>query len=156
MSKKKLRRQFFVDAYVQTGIIQRLTIYWVASLLFVTLPIAFFNTFQDPSIFFFTHVANVFTDHWPVFVMMLVLLPFALNDALKFSNRFTGPVYRLRSELEKFNESGKLNSIKFREDDFWHDLADGVNKISQRLDELEQELQTANLHEEEEEYAATI
>ena len=149
MKNQQKRQQYFVDVYVQTGIVQRIAIYWVASVLFLTLPIAFANTITHPEIFFFSHVGQTFATHWPVYLMMLVFLPFALNDAIRFSNRFTGPVYRLRSELRKFKENGKLGSIKFRDGDFWQDLAEGVNQVSKRLAEVESELQLRDRQHEE-------
>ena len=132
-----MRRRFFIDPDVQTGLLKRLVFYWVASLLFLTLPIAFAKTVSDPNVFFLNHVADVYLTHWPVLVMLMFFLPFAMNDALKYSNRFAGPIYRLRCELKNFEDGNRLKPIKFRNGDFWHDLASGINRVTARLNELE-------------------
>lgn len=144
MQKRHLRRRYFVDPKVQTGLLKRIAFYWTASILFLTLPIAFAKVLAEPSVFFLDHIVNVFTTHWPVLAMLMFFLPFAMNDAIKFSNRFTGPVFRLRSELRNFEAGQCLKPIKFRQGDYWHDLAEGINRVGKRLNELEEQRTKAN------------
>ena len=59
---------------------------------------------------------------------------------IKLSNRFAGPVYRLRRELKTFEQTGKMREVYFRDHDFWKDLALGVNCLTRRIVELEAQL----------------
>jgi signal transduction histidine kinase len=115
----------------------RLIAYWVASVMFITLPLAFFRTFAHPDCLFTDHLLAVWREHWTVFATATTLLPFVLFDFLKFSNRFVGPIHRMRQELNRFSQGERMRKITFREQDFWTDLSVGLNKMTQRIEELE-------------------
>ena len=66
-----------------------------------------------------------------------LMLLFILNDVAVFSNRFIGPIYRLRSDLASFQNGKPLRPIRFRENDHWKDLAESVNLLIRRIKELE-------------------
>lgn len=137
----KFRRcRLFVDKEVQTGILKRIVIYWLFSVLFITLPVAFVYTIFDSSRLWITHYVDVWKQHWPLFATMTLMVPFAFYDFLKYSNRFVGPIYRLRTELKRIDTTGELRSIKFRDKDFWSDLATGFSRLTLRISELEKKL----------------
>jgi hypothetical protein len=144
MSKFK-RKQWLVDKQVQKGIIVRQLVYWALCMLFITLPLAIFQTWLEPEQMLMAHAFMVWKSHWPVFLTLTCLLPFGMYDIMRFSNRFAGPIYRLRRELRAFAETGSMRSIKFRDHDFWTDLADGVNLLTARIESLEQQLSERNL-----------
>jgi hypothetical protein len=75
----------------------------------------------------------------PILVMMLLLLPVFLRDTLKLSNRFAGPMYRLRTALHHVAENEPANPIKFRAGDFWQEAATDFNRVLERLRCLQQE-----------------
>ena len=131
------RKKKFVDNKVQTGIMVRTLVYVCASVLFVSLPIAFVNTYLDPERLFLAHVVDVWAGHWPIFITILALIPFMIIDILNFSHRFAGPVYRLRNELRRFENSGVLRKFQFRERDFWREIPDGLAAISDHIEKLE-------------------
>ena len=60
------RRQWYVDTDVQKDLVKRLFFYLMACVLFVSLPIAFYNTFNNVEKNFFQHVGEVFLNHWPI------------------------------------------------------------------------------------------
>lgn len=144
MKNKRTRAIYFIDNEVQTGLLRRLAMYWFASILFITLPLAFIKMATQPNVFFLDHVADVFYVHWPLLGMLVLFLPMAMNDAIKYSNRFAGPVYRMRTELKKFDLGEPVPRIKLREHDYWHDLAEGINRVTARLNELESQLADTN------------
>ncbi len=82
------------------------------------------------------------TQYWPVVLMMFIMLPVVLYDVNRFSNRFAGPIYRVRKELEKFEETGQIPKIKFREKDYWQDLAVQMNIVSEHMRQLENEVES--------------
>ncbi|MEM7457099.1 MAG: hypothetical protein AAF456_22340 [Planctomycetota bacterium] len=136
------RKKKFVDNKVQSAILLRLCIYWFAGVLFVFLPLTFIQTFQDPTTNFFAHFGGLVSAHWPVLASAMLLLPFVLMDAVKLSHRFVGPIHKLRLELQNFSDTGKMNKFKFRSDDFWRELAPAMNKLTERIEELEAQLRS--------------
>ncbi len=79
--------------------------------------------------------------------VMFVLLPVFIRDTLKLSNRFAGPMYRLRTVLADMAAGQEARSIKFRDGDFWHQAAEDFNVVAaeynhlkERNTELEEEL----------------
>ena len=139
---KKSNRLFprIVDGRVQRGIVVRLLVYWAFCLFFMVLPLAFARTFAEPETLWTTHLVQVCFDNLPVFATMSLVLPLAIYDVLKFSNRIVGPVFRLRRELEKFQAGEDFEEISIREKDFWMDLSDGFNSLTKRISELETQL----------------
>ncbi len=134
---KITRRQLWVDPDVQGLILRRVVLYWIACLLFVSIPHAIVLSFTDPSRIFFQHVGDVWIQYWPILLTATILLPFVLYDALRFSNRFAGPVYRLRRELKNYIQGESYKDIKFREGDYWPDLADCCNQIVRKAENSE-------------------
>ena len=142
MKSKKipLRHQWYVDSSVQKSLLKRMVIYCLASLLFVSMPIAFFKTLNQTDRNIVGHFMDVISTHWPILLMLACMIPFAVYDTLRLSNRFAGPVFRLRRELRHFRETGSMNEVFFRDNDFWHDLSLGVNELTLRIRELENQL----------------
>jgi len=141
MNKSK-RKQTFIDPEVQTAIIKRIVTYWLAGIMFILMPLTLSNTWMQPDVHIVSHFTSVVMQYWPILLMMFLLLPLAVYDVNRFSNRFVGPIYRLRKVLENFEETGKLEKFKFREKDYWQDLAGQINSVSQRIEELERKLET--------------
>jgi hypothetical protein len=71
--------------------------------------------------------------------VMLLLLPVFLRDTLKLSNRFAGPMYRLRTALRTVAENKPCSKIKFRDGDFWMEAATDFNTVLGKLETLQAE-----------------
>jgi hypothetical protein len=69
-------------------------------------------------------------------VVSILVLPLLIYDALKLSNKFTGPLFRLRRELRRLAAGEHVPPIRFRSRDFWVAMADEFNAASQRMDML--------------------
>ncbi len=134
---QKSRKRFYVDPAVQKGILVRFSVYWLATMLFVCLPLAFVRTLGGSGNTFFTDLVLVLQQYWPILVTLTIALPFVLTDVLKFSNRFAGPIFRLKRSLEEFEQFGEAAPLQFRDDDYWKDLADGFNRMQARIQDLE-------------------
>lgn len=133
----KQRKSFLVDCQVQLHIAARVAIYWCAAVIFVILPLAFVRTFTGDGGFFAANILEVSSEYWPVFLMMFLFLPFAVYDSIKVSNRFAGPIYRLRNELKRRESGEVVGPIKFREGDYYSDLPASINTLIAQIDDLE-------------------
>ena len=128
MTHKK-RTKLFVDKSVQGAIVARVICYWAACVLFMTLPLVLFRFSLEPSVFIVDHLQVVVTTYAPIYGLVTLLLPFAILDSLKLSNRFVGPILRVRSKLQQVNQGAEYSPISLRHSDFWHDLADSLNTL---------------------------
>lgn len=126
------RKLLFVDSDVQGAILKKILCYWMACLLFVTLPILLTMTTVEPNVMFYEHVGPMFKRFWPIYLTLGLLLPFVIRDALKMSNRFCGPMRRVLNELNRVNEGGDFQRVEFRGDDFWKPLADAINEFAEK------------------------
>lgn len=72
----------------------------------------------------------------PLMAVMLILMPIFLRDTLKLSNRFAGPMYRLRTVLAEMAEGKEGSKIKFRTGDFWQPTAGDFNVVLDQMNML--------------------
>ncbi|MEM9644182.1 MAG: hypothetical protein AAF989_04235 [Planctomycetota bacterium] len=75
----------------------------------------------------------------PLIAVLVVLVPVFVRDTLKMSNRFAGPMYRLRTELAKVNQGVPASPIKLRDRDFWQPVADDFNGVLAKMETLQSE-----------------
>ncbi|MBF0217069.1 MAG: hypothetical protein HQL30_08765 [Candidatus Omnitrophica bacterium] len=64
----------------------------------------------------------------------LLLVPLVVLVGLIFSNRISGPIYKMKlflSSISEHNDDGSL--VELREEDEFHDVAEGINRIVNRL-----------------------
>jgi hypothetical protein len=71
--------------------------------------------------------------HGAVFVVLVALLPVVVYDSFRFSHRLAGPMVRLRHTLHRLAQGEQVEPLKFRQHDYWHDLADDFNVLLARL-----------------------
>jgi hypothetical protein len=63
----------------------------------------------------------------------LLLLPIFIWDLVRLTHRFAGPMVRLRREMRNLAEGRAVAPIKFRQGDFWQDLATDFNRVIERV-----------------------
>jgi hypothetical protein len=126
------RRQLFIDG-VQTVVMVRVVAYWLFCLLASALMACCWIAWLDRPASSGELLRLLFRHYGPVFVATLILLPLVLMDTLRLTNRFVGPVYRLRRALREAAEGNVSRPLQFRDDDFWREVADDFNRaIGQR------------------------
>jgi hypothetical protein len=139
MAKRKyVRKHYFVDTKTQGALVFRIVLYWAvlmfdiaATFLFwrlVTSPIHDFNPYWDTTWFEFG----------PALLTSLLLLPAAIVDIIRFTNRFVGPILRLRRSMRALARGEHVEPIKFRRGDFWQEFADEFNAVLARMQQLQQ------------------
>lgn len=106
-------------------------------MLFLTFTLLLVATIQDPTRFFFQHAGGVMARFWPVYLLLTVLLPLTVVDAVQVSNRIAGPIFRLRRHLHEVAEGKTVSELKFRDDDFWIELAPDVDAAFDKIREQE-------------------
>lgn len=133
--KKALRKRFFVDPKVQGALALRVVLYWLVCLITVTLMLLCWRIITGPIRPFYMHLDDLWFFHGPAVVASLLLLPLVVIDIVRFSNRFTGPMLRLRRSMRALARGEYVEPIEFRGGDFWRDFATEFNALAKRVQE---------------------
>ncbi len=133
---KERRTKIVSYKKIQFALARRIMLHW--TILFLT-SIALLTIWQllvsgDPFNLYSDHMKAMWAKVIPVFVVFLVLLPVFIYDTVKFSNKFTGPVFRLQNKIRSLSEGEITNQVTFRKNDFWHELADDFNALLEKTD----------------------
>jgi hypothetical protein len=131
--KKYARRHLFVDSSVQGRLLLRIAFYWFMCLLTVTLMVLCWAVLTGPRAPAAVILRDTFKTCGPALVASLFLLPMVLVDCNRFSNRFVGPILRFRGALGQLVDGKNVAPIKFRQNDFWHDVADNFNRLLEQM-----------------------
>ena len=97
------------------------------------LALSAWQSITGPARIFYRHLDEMWFRYAPVFARLLALLPILILDFIKFTNRFAGPVLRLRAAMRQVARGDAPTPINFREGDFWQELAADFNRITARL-----------------------
>lgn len=126
------RAYIFVDREVQGALMLRAAIYWLFCLISISLMLLCWNAFSGPPRRFIDLATDLYFRYAPAMFASVILLPIVLIDVLRMSNRFVGPVVRLRTALKELAEGRPAQPLNFRDDDFWRDMATDFNRAAAR------------------------
>lgn len=132
---KRMRKRLFVDPKVQGALALRVVLYWVVCLITITLMLLCWRILTGPARLFYTHFDAMWHQFGPAAVASFVLLPLVIIDSLRLSNRFAGPLVRLRRSMRALGRGEQVKPIRFRDGDFWQEIADEFNAILERVQE---------------------
>ncbi|MCC9643426.1 hypothetical protein LOC71_14165 [Rhodopirellula sp. JC740] len=135
-SKRPLRQQLLIDRDVQVALIMRAVLYGTACVTYFVVIQFFTQSMIHPGV----ATSDLFlslTDEAIYWVPgLLVLGPLMIYDVLRVSNRFAGPIFSMRREMQNLIDGKEGRNIKFRNDDHWSSLAMQFNVIREELLEL--------------------
>ncbi len=143
-AKHRLRKRFFVDYRVQGALIVRVVLYWLTCLLAITLLLLGWGMITGPVRPLKAHLSELWALYGPVAVVSLLLLPGVIFDLLRLSNRFAGPMFRLRRSMYDLAQGKPVTAVRFRQGDFWQEFADDFNTIAARAEETKAHPLAAN------------
>jgi nitrogen fixation/metabolism regulation signal transduction histidine kinase len=133
------RKKQFIDSRVQGALTRRIIFHWLVFML-VTSAVAFvLQVLADPFRGLSSHLKDLWWSQGPFLLVMVFLLPVFVMDAIKLSHRFAGPIFSLRRSIRGVVDGESPRKVKFRESDFWQDLADDYNAMLAKLGVLETE-----------------
>lgn len=129
MSKTQ-RKQLLINRDLQGMLIFRTIGYWLACMMLILMPMAVIRTWNNPDVLIFRHLVDTFIENRSILGCAALLLPLAVYDMLKTSNRIAGPVFRLKRELARLADGESVSDVTFRPGDYWQDLADEFNRLA--------------------------
>jgi hypothetical protein len=133
----RLRKKLFVDPKVQGALVIRAVGYWFFCLLTMALALVLWRVWTGPARLFYYQFDELWQWYGPAAIASLLVLPLVIVDVVRLSNRFAGPLYRLRRELRKLSVGEPVRALKFRDGDFWMEFADEFNGVAKQLDLLQ-------------------
>ena len=124
------RTKSLVDPEVQGGILRKIAIHWV--LFFICNAVAlviWIRLFEQPDASWGQTFSDTIRRFLPFFIITACLIPAFILDTLKLTNRFAGPIMRLRGALADANAGRTVKPLHFRGSDFWQSIATDFNSV---------------------------
>ena len=132
--QRKKRKQNFVDSAVQGSLLRRIVLHWLVFFFVVAFStITLQALLGDPELTLTSRLAQEAREFSLIGIIILFLFPAFLLDTIRFSNRFVGPISRLRRQMRELGETGETTVLKFRDNDFWMELANEFNAVRDRV-----------------------
>jgi hypothetical protein len=131
---------FFVDPKVQGAFLARILLYWFLCLVASgTALVAWMLMTGGPRVLF-QPLAEFWPQFAPAVVVSSLMLPILMFDCVRLTNRFAGPVFRVRREMHNLANGTPTHSIHLRTGDFWVEFAAEFNAVRDRVILLEERL----------------
>jgi hypothetical protein len=127
------RLKTLVDREVQGGVAMRIALHWI--LFFVCNAIAltiWIRLFEQPDADWRQTFGDTLRRFLPFFVVTAALIPAFVWDTFKLTNRFAGPIHRLRQALADASAGRAVTPLRFRSNDYWQEIAQDFNAVMQR------------------------
>lgn len=135
------RKQKYVDTNVQGALLRRILLHWLSFFFVTALTVVLMKTLiGDMNVSFTENVKNSIGEFSLYGVILLCLFPVFLLDTVRFSNRFVGPIGRLRRHLKELGQEKSTQRCSFRDNDFWAGMADEFNNVVDLVEKQEAEI----------------
>ncbi|MEM6331563.1 MAG: hypothetical protein AAF790_15130 [Planctomycetota bacterium] len=133
MVNTKRRTKAFVDREVQGALAWRLARQWVLFVFAAAAMVLALQWMSNPFAPIRENLVEAWWTHAPVLLVLVCLAPVFAFDAIKLSNRFTGPIHRLRLATRALADGQAPGHVEFRGADFWQDLASDFNRVAEKV-----------------------
>lgn len=141
VTTQKKRTKVFVDRSVQGSLAGRVSLHWICFFAILIAVQVLTTCMVNPMLTRGELFKAVMQNNGLFLVAVVLLLPSFICDTVKLSNRFAGPMVRLKNAFQDGADSGELKEIQFRKGDFWMDVAENYNAMVRSL----KRNQTSNL-----------
>ena len=133
--KNKRRSRVLIDRPVQLALGRRIALHWILLLVITSLALPLCRVFiqGDWSISFTAQLHKFATDAAILAIVFVCLVPYFVVDTIRLSNRFAGPMYRMRESIRSIVNGEEIRPLSFREGDFWQGVACEFNLMVSRL-----------------------
>jgi hypothetical protein len=130
----KSRGRLYVDKDVQRALVVQLVRHWALFVAVLTGILLALDSLAAPQQSFGDHFRALWNRHAPLLVTIVALFPVFVYDSFKLSNRFAGPILRLRKRMQEAAAGEPVEPLQFRPGDYWQDLAENFNVLAERLE----------------------
>lgn len=130
----KKRKVVLVERQVQGALGWRIAAHWflfLALSVSVTTCLQVLGDIESGSLW--SSLAQALRTQVGSIVVLMALLPWFIHDSLKLSNRFAGPMVRLRKSIIELTQQDSTAPVSFRSGDFWQDISTDFNNLRARV-----------------------
>jgi len=121
---------------MQWALVKRVLVHWLTffALLLVVLGVAhYFKSLLFPAEdVWWSFVAQ----NWLVFLLLIAAIPVFIYDTLKMSNRFAGPLARLRESLRELAAGDTVKPLVLRRGDYITDIVEDFNAVISHFESI--------------------
>ena len=139
MSKSGQRKKLVVDKRVQGSLLVKAGYYWALSIGVIGSLTLLGWVYVAPGLRILVQspelLPAIMSGIGVAICASIIVLGVVLWDLSRESNRFAGPIYRLRCVMRDAAAGKRVEPIRFREEDHWHDLAEAFNDVLVQLEE---------------------
>lgn len=136
----RMRKQHYVDSHVQGALLRRICLHWLTFFFVSAVAVILLQTLLgDPSKTLVERLKFETGEFMFIAIVMISLFPAFMLDTIRFSNRFVGPIGRLRRHLRQLKD-GNVEHCAFRNDDFWSEMAKEFNDVADLVESQKQEI----------------
>jgi hypothetical protein len=131
--KNMSRGRLYVDKDVQRALLLQMIRHWVLFAVVLTGILLALDSLTDPSKSLSGHFLSLWHRHSTLLATIAAMFPIFVYESIKLSNRFAGPMLRLRRLMRQAADGEAVGPIEFRDGDFWQDMAGSFNDLVARL-----------------------
>jgi len=126
------RKRVWVDRF-QTKLFIRIAGYWLIYQVAVWNLLFAWRLLQQGPGNLGEQFVGFFHDFWPTLVVFALVVPVLCWDAIRFSHRLVGPIYRFRKTVQALTAGEAVRPIKLREGDYLEEMKEDINKLLESL-----------------------
>ena len=124
------RKSNYVDASEQGSLLRRIVYHWVIFFGVAGLSAILVQALLgDTRVNLSTRIQAAAEEYAFFVLVVFAIFPAFLLDTIRFSNRFVGPMVRLRRKLHELGTEGETSSMNLRDDDFWSEICSEFNTV---------------------------
>ena len=130
------RRSILLDSCVQGTLIRRMALYGATTAIYLLASFILADTLSHPQEPVSETLLRCLDEAIIWAPGLMLLAPLFAYDLIHISNRFVGPMFRLRRDLGKLAAGEPVGRIFSRKGDFWADASEAFNLLQEELIEL--------------------
>jgi hypothetical protein len=126
------RKKVWIDGF-QTRLFFRIAAYWLIYQVALLNILFVWRLLQEGPGNPLEQYGRFFLDFYPALICFVLVVPILAWDAVRFSHRLIGPLYRFRKTMQTIANGEPVRPIKLREGDFMLDMRDDFNRMLEEL-----------------------
>lgn len=123
------RRRLLVDRKVQGALLRRVAVYWLLFTVALIVMSVLWNAMSAGPLSSAQLIERLWAAFGPALLASVSLMPIVVIDSLRLSNRFAGPMHRLRRVMREASEGQPVEPVRFRDEDYWREFAEDFNRL---------------------------
>ncbi|MFK7737249.1 MAG: hypothetical protein AB8B50_14535 [Pirellulaceae bacterium] len=128
------RGKLYVDKKVQGALASRIVFHWFVFFILSLVSLYTLEYFMgDPALTMGERLSVLWSRYASFVLLMICIIPAFIYDSMKLSNRFAGPMVRLKDSISRLADGEPTPELNFRDGDFWKDVSTEFNRMVEKV-----------------------